>query len=110
MATVLDQLGQLRPADTDVAVLFSTGAGETKIILGLTIANVSGDEAEFRIFIDSGGSAETEGEAIFWNVPVGAKSSEIDQTKRIVPPSSTVKVRSSVGNALTFTADGAVQT
>jgi hypothetical protein len=110
VATTLDQLGQARPADTDTAVLFSTAAGETKIILGLTVANVSGAEAEFRIFIDKGGSGETEDEAIHWNVPVGAKSTEIDQTKRVVPPSSTVKVRSSVGDALNFTADGAIQT
>jgi hypothetical protein len=110
VATVLDQLGQVRPADTDVVELFSTGAGETKIILGLTVANVSDAVAEFRVFIDKGGSEETEDEAVHWNVPVGAKSTEIDSTKRIVPPNSTVKVRSSVGDALTFTADGAVQT
>ena len=46
MPTILDQLGQARPSDTDPAVLFSTEAGETKIILGLTVANGSGAEAE----------------------------------------------------------------
>lgn len=110
MPTVLDQLGQVRPADLDAVVLLSTAADETKIILGLTIANVSGSVAEFRIFIDKGGAEETEAEATHWNIPVGAKSTEIDQTKRIVPPNSTVKVRSSVANALNFTADGAVKT
>jgi hypothetical protein len=87
----------------------TTGAGETKIILALTVANVSGAEAEFRIFIDKGDSEATEDEAIAWDIPVGAKSSEIDKAKRIVPPGSTVTVRSSVADALTFTADGAVQ-
>ncbi len=109
MPTILDQLGQARPSDTDPAVLFSTEAGETKIILGLTVANVSGAEAEFQLFIKKGGAEATEDEAVAWNVPVGSKSSEVDQTKRIVPPGSTVTVRSSVADALTFTADGAVQ-
>lgn len=102
------QLGQLRPANTTAASLYSPGTGVTAIVKSLYIANTTGGSVTFRIFVDDDGTTYDETTALFWDTTIaGGTTVELDTFLALNDSSGNLAVRTSSANALTFTAFGA---
>lgn len=108
MAFQEKQLGQLRPANTTAASLYSPGASTTTIIKTISICNTSGAAATFRIFVDDNGTTYDETTAVFWDIAIAADETvQLDVFYAMNDATGNLAVRTSVNNALTFTAFGA---
>ena len=101
-------LGQLRPADTSNASLYSPGSGVTAIIKAIFICNTSGAVATARLFLDDDGTTYDETTAFFWDVEIAADTTlEIDSFISMNNANGNLAVRTDTADALTFTAFGA---
>lgn len=108
MALQEKQLGQARPADLNAASLYSPGAGVTAIISSILVANTSGADATFRVFVDDDGTTYDETTALYWDITVPADQTyPIDAFIAMNDANGNLAVRTSVASALTFTAFGA---
>ncbi len=108
MAIQEKQLGQLRPANTTAASLYSPAASTTAIIKTIVICNTSGAAATFRIFQDDNGTTYDETTALFWDHTIAADTTiQADVFLAMNNSSGNLAVRTGVGNALTFTCAGA---
>ena len=108
MSTIQEkQLGQLRPANTTAASLYSPGASTTWAAKTLTICNTSGALAKARIFHDEDGTTYDETTALFWDIEIQAdETAIIDSFLAGSNAAGNVAVRTDTGNALTFTLYG----
>ena len=106
MAVTLEQLGQLRPANTTAASLFSPTSGEV-LVKTVTVANVSAASAKFRVFHDDNGTTYDETTALFWDVevPVGT-SAVIEINVMMDDASGNLGVRTDTASAFNFTVYG----
>ena len=108
MALQEKQLGQLRPANTTAASVYSPGAGVTAVIKGIFIANTTGATVNFRLFVDDDGSTYDESTALYWDASVPANSTvEITAFIAMNDSGGNIAVRTDTASALTFTVFGA---
>jgi hypothetical protein len=108
MAFTEGVLGQLRPANTTAASLYSPAASTIGIGKTLTVCNTSGAAATFRIFVDNDGTTYDETTAIFWDISIAADETvQLDGFYPMNNAAGNLAVRTSVANALTFTLFGA---
>ncbi len=101
------QLGQLRPANTNAASIYSPPAGVVGTVQSIIVTNNTGSVASFRIFLDDDGTTFDQNTALFWDepIPVGrAIVLRVDLPMSLA--SGNLAVRSSTANALTFTVHG----
>lgn len=110
MSVTPKQLAQARPANTAAVSLYSPNAGE-EIVGFLFISNNSGAEALARVFLDDDGTDYDETTQMAWDVRIRPQLPPL----KIGPISmndsdGNLAVRTSVGNALTFTFMGIVKT
>jgi hypothetical protein len=107
MAVEVKMLGQLRPADTTAATLY-TKAQDSKVWLDqLFICNTTGSPATYRVCIDEDGSTYDETTALYWDVDLATKVSIVIDLKAYLDTASgSVGVRSGTSDALTFTLFG----
>jgi hypothetical protein len=99
-------LAQAAPADTNNAVLYTV---TTRVKLQkLVICDTSAAGADARVFIDDNGTTATAATAIIYDKAIAADTYlEMDLDKvTLSTPTGTITVRSSVGDALTFTLFG----
>lgn len=108
MAFAEDQLGQLRPSDTNAVSLYSPADSTRWIAKKIVVCNTSTSSATFRIFHSKEGTTYDESTALFFDSPITAKQT-ITDTGFMAGSSSSgnVAVRSSAASALTFTLYGA---
>ena len=104
-------LGQLRPADTNAASLYSPGANISAEITALLVCNQSGSVAAFRVFLDDDGTTYDQTTALFYDVSLGAGLTFKIPENGVAGwgmsnPAGNLAVRSSVNDALTFTVFG----
>ena len=108
MALQEKQLGQIRPANTSPASLYSPGTSTTAIIKSITICNNTNQTVLASVFLDDDGSDYTENTALYFEVEIPAKTTVINDSFYAMNNSNgNLGVQSSVANALTFTACGA---
>lgn len=108
MAIQEKQLGQLRPANTTAASLYSPGASTTTIIKSIVVANTSGAAAEFRIFLDDDGTTYDETTAHYWDIAIAADTTvQIDTFWAMNDANGNLAVRTDTNSAITFTCYGA---
>ena len=102
-------LGQLRPANTTAASLYSPGADVTAaIIKTILVCNQTGSAATFRLFHDDDGTTYDESTALYFDESVAANTTkEINLFMAINNSSGNIGVRTGTNNALTFSAYGA---
>lgn len=107
MAIQEKQLGQLRPADTTAATLYSPGASTTGIVSSVVITNVGTVSADYRIFVDDDGTTYDETTALVWDVSLPANTSDV-WTEKITMNDATgnLAVRTNTANVINFTAFG----
>lgn len=101
-------LAQLRPADTNAASIYSPRANIVAEITRILVCNVSAAPATFRIFLDDDGTTYDETTALFWDAPLsdGIGPWIIEAGWGMKNSAGNLAVRSSVGDALTFTVFG----
>lgn len=103
------QLGQTRPSDTSATSIISPTTGEVYSIGTIVICNTSDSDVTYSIYHDDDGSTYDETTALFWEATIRANSSDaISLFMAMDDPDGNLAVQSSVGNALTFTAYGAI--
>ena len=100
------QLGQLRPANTNAASLYSGDV--TWVGKCLIVCNTSSALAKARVFHDADGSTYDETTALFWDMDINpGESAIIDSFLAGNNSAGNVGVRTDTANALTFTLYGA---
>ena len=111
MALQEKQLGQLRPANTTAASIYSPGAGVTAIIRNITVTNLTGLAVEFSIFHDDDGTTYDETTALFFTVRI-EKNQTIQLTAYAAMSNSAgnLAVKTETASALNFTVYGAEAT
>ena len=111
MALQEKQLGQLRPANTTAASIYSPGAGVTAIIRNITVCNLTAVAVNFSIFHDDDGTTYDETTALFFVVRV-----EKNQTLQLTAyaamnnPAGNLAVKTETSSSLNFTVYGAEST
>ena len=107
MALQEKQLGQLRPANTTAASLYSPGASTTTIIKTIVVCNQTASSAKYRIFMDDNGTTYDESTALFFDIAIGANSTDqIDTFYAMNDSTGNLAVRTDTNSALTFTCFG----
>ncbi len=102
------QLGQARENSTNAVSVYSPAASTIGIIKTIMLANTSGADATFRLFVDDDGTTYTEVTTIAWDVDILAD--QVIQMDVFIPmddASGNFAYRSSVANAITITLFGA---
>lgn len=106
MATAYSILGQSLPADTSNATLYTVPASTEGIVSTLTITNVSGTDASFRVFVvPSGGSAGTSN-ALVYDATISGNSYTAFTLGLTLGAADSLVVRSGTGSAVCFQAFG----
>jgi hypothetical protein len=106
MAITYKVLGQSAPASTANADLITVSAGQNEIISTLVICNNTASPATARVFVRIAGAAAAVGNAIIYDASIAANSTAAFTFGITIAATDVVTVRSSVANALTFTAFG----
>lgn len=105
------QLGQLRPANTTAASLYSPGSNMDVHITLLIVCNTTGSAATFRLFHDEDGTTYDATTALYYdksvsNGDVVVISYNDNNGIWMGNSSGNLAVRTDTGNALTFTVYG----
>ncbi len=100
------QLAQTRPSDTNNTQAYSPATGFIAEITSVFVANTTGSAATFRLYHDNDGTTYSEATALMWDVSVASGASVVVDDPIYLNSASNLAVRSSVGNALTFTVYG----
>ena len=107
MAIVGKQLGQLRPADTNAASLYSPPASTAARLTQLFVCNQTAGPESFRVFCDDDGTTYSEATALYYDVAIAANiTTVIDLALYMNDASGNLAIRSSTASALTFTLFG----
>ena len=101
-------LGQLRPANTSVASIYSPPANRAVEITAVLVCNQSLASATYRIFLDDDGTTYDQSTALYYDVTLATgTTSELSMLGwGMVNSAGNLAVRSSVASALTFTVFG----
>jgi len=105
------QLGQLRPANTTAASIYSPPGNAVTRVENIIICNSSGSSAKFRIFHDSDGTTYDETTALFWDGILLSNTTAFFGDDKFGPlylnnTNGNIAVRTDTANALTFTIYG----
>ncbi len=102
------QLGQLRPANTTAASLYSPPAATTWIGKNLVVCNTTAGAITFRVFHDEDGTTYDTTTALYYDVSIAANTT-LSLTGFLAGHTfgGNIGVRVSTGDTLTFTLYGA---
>ena len=106
MATTYKILGQSIPSDTSNATMYTVPASTEAIASTITVTNVSGTEASFRIFIVEDGDSASTGNALAYDATIAANSFTAFSLGVTLGAADAIVVRSGTGSAVTFQAFG----
>ena len=105
------ELGQLRPANTTAASVYSPGSNITARIESIFVCNTTASAAAFRIFVDKDGTTYDETTALFFDSAIAANTTVlIEGLIYIINSAGNLGVRTDTNSALTFTAYGVEMT
>ncbi len=107
MALQEKQLGQLRPANTTAASLYSPAASTTAILRTLHVSNTTASSAKYRLFVDDDGTTYDETTAIAFDITLPANTTDTHEFHVAMNNSTgNFAVRTDTANALTFSLHG----
>ena len=107
MALQEKQLGQLRPADTTAATLYSPADNTTTIITNIWVCNTTANTPTYRLFVDDNSTTYDQTTAIAYDVAMTANQSvRIPCYIAMNNSSGNLAVRTSANSEITFTAFG----
>ncbi len=101
------QLGQLTPADSNAASIYSPAAGIVTEITSIVVTNTDGSAHTYRIFHDEDGSTYSTATALYYDVGIAANTTVVlEPLAFMANEAGNLAVRSNSANNLTFTAYG----
>lgn len=101
------QLGQGTPPDTTAVSIFSPDRRDRFTIENIIICNTATFTTTYRIFIDNDGTTYDKTTAIAYDITLAANTTDfIEVNLYMSDPAGNLAVRTSSGNALTFTVNG----
>lgn len=106
MASTYKVLGQARPADTNVADLYTVPTGGQVVVSTITVANVNGADATFDIYVRPNAAAAGQATAVAYGVAVKAGTTATMTLGITADAADVISVKSGTANAITFTAFG----
>lgn len=106
MASTYKILGQARPADTNVADLYTVPAGGQAVISTIIVANTEAADATFDIYVRPDGAAAGKGNAIAYGTTVKANTSQSITVGATADAADVISVKAGTGSTVTFTAFG----
>ena len=102
MANTYKVLGQVKPADTNLATLYTVPAATSTVISTLIVANLSAAEKTYRIAVRPAGASIEDKHYIAYDVKVGGNDSTTLTLGLSLAATDVVSVRSSDATALVF--------
>lgn len=106
MAYTYKILGQSAPADTSAATLYTVPSATEAVVSSITVANVTGSEATYRIFVRQNGAGVGVGNALAYDAKCPANATVVITAGITMDAADAISVRSGTGSALTFMAFG----
>ena len=106
MASLYKVLGQVRPADTNVADLYTVPTGGQVIISTIIVANTTAIDATFDLYVRPNGATADQGTAIAYGTTVRANTSQSITIGATADADDVVSAKSGTADALTFTTFG----
>lgn len=106
MATTYKILGQEIPSDTLNTTLYTVPASTQSIVSTITVTNVTGTDASFRLFVVPAAGAAGIGNAVAYDTALTASSFISFTLGLTLSAGDKIVVRSGTGSALTFQAFG----
>ena len=107
MPHVVKQLGQLAPANTTAATIYSPAASTETIIHNIIVCNTTAIDATYRLFVDDDGTTYDATTAIAYDATCLANDSVFVEVKITMNNSAgNLAVRTGTNDALTFTVNG----
>jgi hypothetical protein len=99
-------LGQVAPANTSNANLYTVGAGEEAIVSSLAVANVTGSAATYSIFIRNFGGGAANSNKLVGGATIAANSTVTIAIGITLSATDVITVQTDTANAITFHAFG----
>jgi len=106
MATTYKILGQAEPADTNNADLYTVPADTEAIVSTLVVANTTGTDVTFRLFVREAGAAASTANAIAYDTTISATTQVAFTLGLTLSATDIISVRADTGNSITFQAFG----
>ena len=106
MASLYKVLGQARPADTNVADLYTVPAGGQVVVSTIIIANTTAIDATYNLYVRPDAATADEGTAVAFGTTVKANTSTSITIGATADAADVISVKSTTASALTFTAFG----
>jgi len=99
-------LGQAAPADTSAADLYTTPASTETIVSTIAIANVTGTDATYEIYVREAGAAAADANALVKGATAAANTTTTIGIGITLAATDVVTIQSGTASALTFHAFG----
>lgn len=106
MASTYKVLGQAKPANTTAAALYTVPAGGQAVVSTFTVANITASPAAFDIHVGVDGAAASDANALAYGVTLLANQTQALTLGVTADAGDVIYVKSSVADALTFSAFG----
>ena len=108
MPTQQKMLGQLRPANTTAASVYTPPAKASAIIDTIIITNTTGNTPTYRLFLDNDGTTYDQTTALEYDIPMAANESIAltDRNFYMDNSAGNLAVRTSAASEITFTVFG----
>lgn len=95
-------LGQSAPANTSNANVYTVPSGKETIVSGIAVANVTGTDALYEIYVRAGGAAAAASNALVFDATATKNSTTIIQAGITLSAGDIITVQSGTANAITF--------
>lgn len=99
-------LGQAAPANTSNANLYTVPTGKEAIISSIAVANVTGTDALYEIYVRPSGAAAATSNALVFDATATKNSTVIIQAGITLSAGDIITVQTGTANAITFHAYG----
>ncbi len=106
MPTSYKILGQLAPADTNDANLYTVPASTEAVVSTISVTNDTAASATFRIYIRKNGAAAAAVNTLYFDTPLAGNSTLMITAGLTLGAGDIITVRSGTANAFTFQAFG----
>ena len=106
MASTYKVLGQARPADTNVADLYTVPTGGQVVVSTITVANTTALDATFNIYVRPNGATANEATAVTFGTTVKGNTTATMTLGITADAADVISIKSGTASAVTFTAFG----
>jgi hypothetical protein len=106
MPTAYKVLGQVAPANTSDATLYTVPASTQSVISTISVTNDTATSATFRIYIRKAGAAAAAVNTLYFDTPLAGNSTLMITSGLTLATTDVITVRSGTADAITFQAFG----